>query len=211
MRVLVQNVTFYAVPLTLPAAPARPYIGMAVQYSYERLSSLNSTRFLLLEPALEVSEPLRGALVETELTQSPQYHALSYVWGEVDPDCPDFIELKDSTGSYAQLVITSNCASALRHLRESKEQKTIWVDAVCIDQKSDLEKSHQVQFMELVYYNASQVDVWLDLSGISARKIRQCLRIINRLGFLFKKKRLSRSRRNTSDTLFDAISVQTLG
>jgi hypothetical protein len=39
--------------------------------------------------------------------------------------------------------------------------RTVWVDALCINQGDDGEKRHQVQRMDLVYANAGGVRVWL--------------------------------------------------
>lgn len=38
-----------------------------------------------------------------------------------------------------------------------------WIDALCIDQSSILERNHQVRQMGAIYSNAVQVDVWLGL------------------------------------------------
>jgi hypothetical protein len=50
----------------------------------------------------------------------------------------------------AELRITPNLASALQ-----------WVDAVCINQSNDVEKSSQIPLMADIYRGASRVMVWL--------------------------------------------------
>ena len=37
----------------------------------------------------------------------------------------------------------------------------IWIDAICIDQKNDVEKGHQVLFMDRIYRRADGVYIWL--------------------------------------------------
>jgi hypothetical protein len=42
----------------------------------------------------------------------------------------------------------------------------LWVDAVCITQKDDIEKSWQVNMMQDMYTSASQVAAWVDIIDI---------------------------------------------
>lgn len=50
---------------------------------------------------------------------------------------------------------------ALRHLRLQYCPRTLWIDALCINQKNESEKRIQVRKMGCVYANASVVVVWL--------------------------------------------------
>jgi hypothetical protein len=52
---------------------------------------------------------------------------------------------------------------ALQNLWLEEDPRTLWVDAVCIDQADDEERSEQVQMMSRIYKNASRVLVWLGL------------------------------------------------
>jgi hypothetical protein len=56
---------------------------------------------------------------------------------------------------------TVNLHSALQHLRRETEELTLWVDAICINQSDNDEKSWQVQQMNDVYEKARLVTVWL--------------------------------------------------
>ena len=102
--------------------------------------------------------PLRGSLVEVSLDDYPEYHALSYTWGDPTPT-----ELVLLDGKY--LGITANCAAALRRLMRGKGGMLIWVDSICINQAETpaalQERSKQVAMMDLIYRNAVQVDVHL--------------------------------------------------
>jgi hypothetical protein len=58
----------------------------------------------------------------------------------------------------------------LRHIRQHRKTQPIdplWIDAICINQSDDVEKSEQVVNMKEIYENACQVIVWLgdEISG----------------------------------------------
>ncbi|KAF2031476.1 heterokaryon incompatibility, partial [Setomelanomma holmii] len=80
--------------------------------------------------------------------------ALSYTWG--DQDDPDTMELNGHL-----VPIGRNPAAALRHLRIQDIWVCLWVDALCIDQQDDVEKSLQVQRMPIIYEATSFVVIWL--------------------------------------------------
>ena len=46
-------------------------------------------------------------------------------------------------------------------LSPSVSQRTIWIDAICINQNDTAERSHQVLFMKDIYARASCVVVWI--------------------------------------------------
>ena len=68
------------------------------------------------------------------------YEALSYAWGNLET--PHTIKLNNK-----RLAITDNLHVALKHLRVEDEDRILWVDAICIDQKNERERGHQVQQM----------------------------------------------------------------
>ena len=62
------------------------------------------------------------------------------------------------------LKVTPNLEEALRSLRDDSEggqSRTLWVDAICINQTDTLERNHQVAQMQEIYADAQQVIVWL--------------------------------------------------
>lgn len=59
------------------------------------------------------------------------------------------------------LPITANLYSALRFLRLPDAPLVLWVDAVCIDQRNNNERSSQVALMGRIYSLAERVLVWL--------------------------------------------------
>jgi hypothetical protein len=150
---------------------------MTTLYLHTPLSDPGSIRLLLLDP---VAKPaLRGSLVETPLSSGPKFSALSYVWGSTEPTQMELLNISSPSGELP-LKITKNCARALRHIRHPTEIRTLWVDAVCIDQTSDEEKSVQVAMMASIYHQATQVLTWLDLQPLKRWPVVTAFRLIRR-------------------------------
>lgn len=99
-------------------------------------------------------DPLNGALETVDVTRCLPYEALSYTWGR--EDVSDYLWVGG-----VPLALKPNLVAALRCLRLPNQARRLWVDAVCIDQASDGERSRQVQYMRLVYKHAARVIVWL--------------------------------------------------
>lgn len=59
------------------------------------------------------------------------------------------------------LQVTTNLELALRYFRQEKRVRTLWIDALCINQENEEEKTVQIQHMDWLYANASPVVVWL--------------------------------------------------
>lgn len=57
--------------------------------------------------------------------------------------------------------IGRNLETALRYLRHEKEPMVLWIDAICINQCDDVEKSQQVAAMSDVYHHAERVVIFL--------------------------------------------------
>ena len=68
-------------------------------------------------------------------------------------DC--FITLNERSFRVGQ-----NLHSALQHLRHEDKPRTLWVDAVCIDQDNLYERGRQVAVMDQIYAGASSVLAW---------------------------------------------------
>lgn len=81
----------------------------------------------------------------------PSFIALSYVWG---PETPTFdIILNDE-----KVPIRENL---YRFLLEYTSDGLLWVDALCISQKHNIERSQQVLLMGKIYEKAQTVWAWL--------------------------------------------------
>ncbi|PNP38003.1 hypothetical protein TGAMA5MH_10102 [Trichoderma gamsii] len=93
--------------------------------------------------------------------QDTVFEALSYQWGS--PNNPGTAFVKPSTGNaiVATFSIGKNLESALRHLRYTSKPRTLWIDAICINQNDNAEKAAQVIRMADIYSLAARVVVWL--------------------------------------------------
>lgn len=113
----------------------------------------NEIRLLILRPDLPGSE-LNCRLSIVSLSTNPTYEAISYAWG--------------SSGSTRQIqikghphIIGANLETALQHLRHPSENRTLWIDALCINQNDIEERSSQVNKMGSIYSSAKNVVLWL--------------------------------------------------
>lgn len=98
-----------------------------------------------------------GIPFEKSNPSPPPYEALSYVWGaRTREGCLSLREY-----GRCALPITDNLAAALRRLRYKDYRRVLWVDALCINQKGNVEKSQQVILMAEIYSRAARVLVWL--------------------------------------------------
>ncbi|KAE9379554.1 HET-domain-containing protein, partial [Stipitochalara longipes BDJ] len=126
----------------------------ATRFIYRPLShSSKDVRLLLLLSSKNFGDPVVCELKHSSLEEAPQYEALSYVWGETNASEP--IQLHGQ-----EVTVRQNLLDALRHLRCDRE-RTLWVDAICIDQENVLERNHQVGQMGFIYGFASRVISWL--------------------------------------------------
>lgn len=97
-------------------------------------------------------------IVHAPLDTDIQYEALSYVWGASEE--PRSIQLMgsadcDGTNDKRAFPITPNLHDALVALRQGhSECRVLWIDALCIDQTNDTERSSQVALMRSIYSNA---------------------------------------------------------
>jgi len=129
----------------------------------ERLTSqlykpitINQIRLLELYSG-KPDEPLRGYLRTKQfnsLVRDQAYEALSYVWGHLDRRRS--IILNDK-----HFPISENLHTALQHLRSEVTNRTIWIDAICIDQTNKTERNGQVSIMGDIYKCARGVVNWL--------------------------------------------------
>ncbi|KAH6637800.1 heterokaryon incompatibility protein-domain-containing protein [Boeremia exigua] len=140
------------------SASSSPVVVDKFEYSKLKLEKNTSFRLLALQPrpgtSLDVKCKLRD--VDLHAEDCPDYEALSYTWGNQ----PEYFGITVNSQS---LKITGNLIDALRNLRpqEQEEERLLWVDAICINQSDEEEKTHQVRQMGDIYRRAKRVVVWL--------------------------------------------------
>jgi hypothetical protein len=88
------------------------------------------------------------------------YEALSWSWG-TDPQ--DFRILVRKGASRSRMKASPALVWALKYLRYSDRDRTLWIDAICINQQNVEEKNYQVQLMSQIYSYATGVCIWLGL------------------------------------------------
>jgi len=93
----------------------------------------------------------------TTTASAVAYEALSYTWG--DESSPQQITLNNRVFKVGQ-----NLFVALKHLRDQRCPRVIWIDAICINQANPVEKGHQIRQMHRIYQHATQVVVWLGVA-----------------------------------------------
>ncbi|KAF7532863.1 hypothetical protein G7054_g7564 [Neopestalotiopsis clavispora] len=121
---------------------------------YTRLEpSRSEIRLLTLYPG-ESDEAIQCSLHTVSLEDDPQYEALSYVWGDCTNTLPIFV-------NDDEMQVGQTLEAALTHLRLCDSTRILWVDAICINQQDDPEKSVQVPLMGDLYRKATSVLVWL--------------------------------------------------
>ncbi|KAI0401543.1 heterokaryon incompatibility protein-domain-containing protein [Xylaria palmicola] len=127
-------------------------------YRHEPLTSPTAIRVLDLLPSLSRAAPIRCRVRQVELGPDAGYEALSYVWGDRQGSCP-------ITCDGRRLLVTPNCLAALTRFRYPLRTRTLWIDAICIDQgthaAATAERNRQVAMMGDVYRSACAVIVWL--------------------------------------------------
>lgn len=113
-------------------------------------------RILHMQPSENYYSPIHCSLEHLNILSSPRFKALSYAWGDPNITLSIFVDAK-------RYQVTANCHAALLRLRETGET-VLWIDAICINQKDDDEKSIQIRMMADVFRGASEVVVWLGRS-----------------------------------------------
>ena len=116
----------------------------------------NFIRLLVLYPG-KPKDPLRGYLITNRFHEKSfrqPYEALSYVWG-------DSTRRKSMILNDEHFAINQNLHVALQHLREETWKRELWIDAICINQDDESERSRQVSFMGDIYACATRVVNWL--------------------------------------------------
>ena len=108
-----------------------------------------------------------------------KYEALSYTWGSEEQLQPIHVSRLSWPSALGRinrvlkgltltddldagiLAVTPNLANALKCLRQLDRPLRLWIDAICIDQANEPEKSREVNRMGDIYREAGSVLVWL--------------------------------------------------
>ncbi|KAB2572117.1 Heterokaryon incompatibility protein 6 [Lasiodiplodia theobromae] len=118
-------------------------------------------RLLDVEPAADESDIVKATLRTVSFAEdvTPRYNAVSYCWGHRHRT--EKILLRCASGDWKDFRVSHNLHSLLQHLRLPDRSTTLWIDAICIDQKNDKEKETQIVKMAQIYRKAEEVCIWL--------------------------------------------------
>ncbi|RYP47350.1 hypothetical protein DL769_011324 [Monosporascus sp. CRB-8-3] len=153
-------------------------LGSSVTYKPIDRES-NTIRLLRLFKGMKYyKDPIRCELFEVPLlneddAQDDIYEALSYTWG-------------DATQAFEIVVngqstpVTSNLYHALYYLRRTDEDRILWIDAVCINQRDDAERTHQVRRMCHIYKKAREVIIWLGETTKEVELLMDAVKMLDR-------------------------------
>ena len=141
---------------------------MSDEYDYRScpLTRPNHIRVLTINQGF-ASDPIECTLTTRPLTtQEPStptgqvlpYEALSYYWGSGNASLKIKIYTQGFPGTFP---VRSNLHAALNQLRLPDRPRGLWIDAICINQDDDDERSAQVSHMADIYSKATSVCVWL--------------------------------------------------
>ncbi|KAN0114431.1 hypothetical protein V8E51_003975 [Hyaloscypha variabilis] len=130
-------------------------------------------RLLRLKPDEDETALVQCELFNYSLEKSTKgthlYEALSYVWGDPEETVPIHVDGNE-------FPVTVKLHEALLCLRDRSIERIIWVDAVCINQNDDTEKTHEIGLMPKIYGQTNRVIIWLgaaaDDSDLAIEAIR---------------------------------------
>ena len=110
------------------------------------LISPKQLRLLTILPAEHFADDVRCLLHQTDLNVAnpPSYETISYAWGDGHRTENLWVD-----GNIVSAPASS--IAALRRMRLRDTSRTIWLDAICINQTDELERNHQVSMMGDIY------------------------------------------------------------
>lgn len=130
--------------------------GHRVPYTYRPLRTTRHIRLLMVLPTKEAGARKQLACIQAfEIDKAPQYHALSYVWG--DASIKHDIRMLNGQS----LALTKNLFTALPNVLEYCTEDYLWIDQLCINQADTDERCTQVALMGELFSTAESVLVWL--------------------------------------------------
>jgi hypothetical protein len=122
---------------------------------YEPLDSSRHQLRLMIITSAPNSDTIRCSLHSFDLNEGvPEYVALSYEWGPEE-------DMQTIYVNNQEIKIRPNLRSFLEVIRQWDDSRPLWVDQICIDQRSTIERGHQVGIMEHIYRKAVQTLCWL--------------------------------------------------
>ncbi|PMD58068.1 HET-domain-containing protein [Hyaloscypha bicolor E] len=148
---------------------------MSNPYLYSTLIGDASFRTIEVLPG-QKADPMRCHILCHSSPSATTYEALSYAWGNPILSHSIFIEDKE-------LKTTTNLHSAFVRLRDKKESRILWADAVCINQGDANEKPGQIRLMRQIYHKAQRVIAYLGEAADNSQEIYDLMGPITLIAF----------------------------
>ena len=121
---------------------------------YDRITQDRHIRVLDLAPG-SWDEPVICSLRDVHLDDDDlRYEAISYAWGDAN-------DRKTVICNGHVVSTTRSLFEALQRFRYTGTTRTLWADALCINQADNEERTVQVRLMSFIYTKAVRVLVWL--------------------------------------------------
>lgn len=125
------------------------------RFEHTPLMNPESIRLLHIRQGEQAADEISIDLHHFPLASTPEYVALSYVWGSDHPS-------HTITCDGAQFLVRENLYRALHHLRAHVDQhQYLWIDAICINQGNIRERQEQIRLMHRIYKSAQSIICWL--------------------------------------------------
>lgn len=97
---------------------------------------------------------VKRTLIHVPLSEAPAYECISYVWGDSTKNHSILID-------DCQMPVSTNVYRILRARASIWSSRLLWIDAICINQDDNEEKTRQVRQMRTIYKSAYRVTVFL--------------------------------------------------
>jgi hypothetical protein len=141
-------------PNSVPEAQAFAYQSLDLAQRSIRLIRILPTR----SREGHIQCEMRHATVDHE------YKCLSYVWG---PLSNNWITINGQLHS-----VRDNLLALLAVAQQNSMSSRLWIDAICIDQINNAERTHQVQQMGHIFSRAIELIAWLGTDTLVANFFR---------------------------------------
>lgn len=140
---------------------------------YSRLDpSMKQIRILKLFPSSDLEEDPKGELYILGLADRSKIRTIKFAYGQLydsEMGMGSFAAISyrwDDSERHPMILndrvinIGKNARDTLRYLRKVDKVMHLWIDAICINQKDNIEKSQQVSMMAEIYTLACPVYIW---------------------------------------------------
>jgi hypothetical protein len=147
---------------------SRPVLGALAYRALDESAKEIRLLRMTFDPERETAVP-KLELLHSELQPGLNFIAISYAWGSQEVQ-------KTVTIDEHAVSVGENLYALLKQLptlpRHSQVKRhSFWIDAICINQQDDVEKSVQIRRMSELYASARYVLAWLGPEGHDSETI----------------------------------------